>query len=127
MKQSSHHINTLRKGSKRKNRKSSLQKKILLPFLTLIILSGAIISTVSLFSSVNITTDELTDSVESQVTNVNDTFEMFFHHTDGTLERLSLLDIFMNLEGEKDTSLEEIFQQTEETNEEMMAIYLGLE
>src|SRR5699024_6581308 len=98
--------------------RKSLQLQILIPFITLIVLTGGIISYVSYHSSVNITTDELTDSVEGQMRSMNDTFEIYFSNIESTLNRLTSNDSFKDpLNSEKN-----IVQMFKETNETMPTI-----
>src|SRR5699024_28535 len=69
--------------------KNSLQNKILIPFIILIILTGGIISYVSYTFSVQNTTEELSKNAESQMVSMNDSFELFFSNISIILDSFS--------------------------------------
>ncbi|WP_284141618.1 methyl-accepting chemotaxis protein [Virgibacillus sp. LDC-1] len=103
----------------------SLQKKILLPFLILIICTGGIISFVSYSTSVKNTTDELSKSVENQMLSMNDTFEMFFKNMGSTLERFSQKDLLLNYNPNNKREILELFKETKHTDSSIVTIYTG--
>lgn len=105
--------------------KNSLQNKILIPFLILIILTGGIISVVSFKFSVSNTTEELTKNVESQMISMNDTFEMFFSNISGVLERFSNNDLLINYEADDKDELLQAFKETQETTPSAISLYIG--
>lgn len=105
--------------------KDSLQSKILIPFLILIILTGGIISFVSFKFSVNNTTEELTKNVESQMVSLNDTFEIFFNDMSSILERFSDNDLLINYEADDKDELLQAFKETQETTPSAALIYTG--
>lgn len=74
----------------------SLQNKILLPFLTLIIFATGIISYVSYHFNVTNTTEELSKNVENEMFVVNESFELFFSNIDSILERFSSNSVVLN-------------------------------
>lgn len=105
--------------------RKSLQLQILIPFITLIVLTGGIISYVSYQSSVNITTDELTDSVEGQMRSMNDTFEIYFSNIESVLNRFETHELLKDpLKNEQDVL--QIFKETQETTPALTYIYTGL-
>lgn len=120
-------LNENRKLNRENNKKGSLQKKILIPFLTILLLSGVLISFVSFASSVTITTNELTENVEEQMVGMNETFEMFFQQTDNALERMALNDALTKFKVGKEKDLIQLFNETQTTNDTMTSVYLGLE
>lgn len=69
--------------------KNSLLMQIIVPFIILIVLVGGIISFVSYQSSVNLTTDELTNNVEGQMVNMSDTFDIYFSNIASVLNRFA--------------------------------------
>ncbi|WP_226585064.1 methyl-accepting chemotaxis protein [Halobacillus litoralis] len=58
--------------------KRTLQRQILIPFLTLIVAAGFIIGYASYSFSVKITTDELTDNIKEQTSTLSHSFDIFF-------------------------------------------------
>ena len=105
--------------------KSSLQKQILIPFIILIIVTGGVIAYVSYESSINITTDELTDSVEGQMVSMNDTFEIYFANMHHTLERFEANELFEDPVENEDHILQ-MFKETQEVTPTIEFIYTGL-
>src|SRR5690625_4723459 len=69
--------------------RNSLQFKILIPFVILIVLTGGVISFVSYQSSVSMSTDELSQSVENQMIGMNETFEIYFDNMESVLNRFA--------------------------------------
>ena len=127
-------MNNTEQKKKRKKRlsfgkfyKDSLQNKILVPFLTLIILTAIVISAVSYVSSVNSTTGELSKNVESQMIGMNDTFEMFFQNTTDNLERFSINSTVTDYQAEDEEELLTLLEETQETSSTIVSIYTGTE
>ena len=109
------------------NYSSSLQNKILLPFLTLIILATGIISYVSYQFNVTNTTEELSKSVESEMAIVNHSFELFFMNVDDILQRMSKIEMIVNLVPENKDKISQVFQQTQENTSTIAYLYVGTE
>lgn len=93
--------------------RKTLKRQILIPFLTLIVITGSITAYVGYKNSVDMTTKELTENVKSQMMTLNDSFELFFASMVSTLERITGKEELV------DSHLNEsyIFQQLEETVE----------
>lgn len=106
--------------------KKTIQRQILIPFITMIILTGAIISIVSYRSSVSVTTDELVTSVESQMGSINNSYELFFSNISNVVNRFSHDPTLMNYknDGNMDNILH-TFKQNVESNEAIINIYMG--
>lgn len=105
--------------------KNSLQLQIIIPFIILIVVTGGVISFVSYQSSVDMTTEELTNNVEGQMQSMSDTFDIYFNNVENTLERLSsnkLVQDPMNHEQDVLTS----FKETVEANSSITNLYTGL-
>ncbi|YBZ94013.1 methyl-accepting chemotaxis protein [Bacillus sp. AK031] len=108
--------------------KKSLQRQILIPFLILIVLSGAVISFVSYQSSVSLTTDELITNVEEQMSSVNDSYQLFFNNINNTVNRFSTDFILQNYEQEGNVnSILDDFRKNAESNTAIVNIYMGTE
>lgn len=114
-------------GKNKEVSKSRIQYKILAPFLLLIILTGAVIAFVSYQSSVKTTTNELTNNMETQMTGMNNTFELFFDDTENTLNRLTANDLLTEDRGSNEDDIFEYFKETADTNESIKNIYVGKE
>src|SRR5690625_4073376 len=67
--------------------RNSLQFKILIPFVILIVLTGGVISFISYQLSVSMTNDELSQSVKNQMIGINETFEIYFDNMESVLNR----------------------------------------
>src|SRR5690625_4586639 len=105
--------------------RNSLQLKILIPFVILIVLTGGVISAVSYQSSVTMTTDELSQSVESQMLGINETFEIYFDNMESVLNRFADHELLEeSLQNEKDVL--QTFKETQETTPAIAYLYTGL-
>lgn len=105
--------------------KGSLQNKILIPFIILVVLTGLIVSLINYFISFQNTTEELSKNVENQMVGLNDTFNLFFATTSSTLERLSLNDLVRNDPVEHEEEVNTYFAETVDTSSSMAAVYTG--
>src|SRR5699024_407309 len=105
--------------------KNSLQNKILIPFIILIILTGGIISYVSYTFSVENTTKELSKNAESQMVSMNDSFELFFSNISNILDRFASNDLLVNYKSKDKEELLQIFKETQETTPSAALIYTG--
>lgn len=104
----------------------TLQRQILIPFITMIILTGMIISFVSYQSSVSTTTDELVKSVESQMTSINDSYELFFSNISSTVNRFSNDPKLKNYKNEGNIEeILEMYEQNAKSNEAIINMYMG--
>lgn len=109
------------KRSKRRLINNSIRKQILIPFLLLITMAGAIVAVVSYLASVKNTTEALTENVEGQIINLNDTFELFFTNTNQHLERFVANELLTNSENKAD--LLQYFKETQETTPTIANVY----
>jgi len=105
----------------------SLRNQILIPFLILIILTGGVVAFVSYHSSVNNTTEALTENVESQMVGMNDTFEMFFSNINNTVERLTSNELVLNYEPDNRLDLLQYFGDTQENETQIANIYTAID
>ncbi|MFA1822271.1 methyl-accepting chemotaxis protein [Virgibacillus oceani] len=105
----------------------SIQSKIMIPFLILIIFTGGIVAFVSYQSSVDITTEELSNNVENQMAGMNDTFNIFFANIDNTLNRLTSNELLLNYSTQETDALFHTFRETGEADESILNIYTGIE
>lgn len=124
----------MKNNKKRKSRfnmlsfyNQSIQRKLLIPFIVLIILSGTVISLVSYTFSANHTIDELANNVEGQMISMNDTFEMFFSNVEHTLNRFSANELVTDYEPDKKDELLQYLQETHSTTPAIALIYTGIE
>ncbi|MGP4105638.1 methyl-accepting chemotaxis protein [Virgibacillus sp. L01] len=104
-----------------------IQNQIMIPFLILIILAGGIVAFVSYNSSVKITTNELTNNVQSQMDGMNNTFELFFDNIDNTLTRVTSNELLEDYQVEETDALFQYFKETGDSNESIKNIYTGIE
>lgn len=105
----------------------SLQSKILLPFLILIVLAAGIISFVSYYFSVNNTTNELSKNVESEMITMNQSFELFFSNISNVLDRFSANALLTDYHPEDKDKLMQMLKETQETTPSIAFIYTGTE
>ncbi|MEN2769035.1 methyl-accepting chemotaxis protein [Ornithinibacillus xuwenensis] len=105
----------------------SIQNQILIPFILLIILAGGTVSVVSYLSSVQNTTDELVNNVESQMVSMDDTFEMFFSNITGTLDRYTSNELLVDYQADKHDQVINYLKETKETSPSILNLYTGLE
>lgn len=104
----------------------SLQRQILIPFLVLIIFTGSVIAFVSYKFSVDLTSKELANNIEEQMVTMNDTFEMFFHNTENTVNRVSNKDLLAIYDNNSDDLMKE-FVETADANASISNVYMGVE
>ena len=104
----------------------SIQTKILIPFLTLLILAVGAVAVVSYQSSADNTTDELTKNVESQMVGMNDTFEMFFSNISNTLDRFIANELIHEYQPETRQDLLQYFSETQSTDSSIANLYTAI-
>ncbi|WP_275644799.1 methyl-accepting chemotaxis protein [Cytobacillus sp. S13-E01] len=102
----------------------TIRRQILIPFLSLIILSGTIISFVAYQFSVSMTTEELSLNVKQQMSSMNDSFEIFFTNTENTINLFSEKSDLKSFETTEDKILAS-FEETASSNEQITNIYMG--
>ncbi|MFJ7746470.1 methyl-accepting chemotaxis protein [Peribacillus sp. NPDC097295] len=105
---------------------NSLKKQILIPFLTLIMISGMTISYFAYNQTIKLTTNELKNTTEGQVKSINDSFESFFQNTEDHLNRMSKYGTMAAPNKDINTIMTE-FANTQSTNEEINGLYMGTE
>ncbi|WP_237417160.1 methyl-accepting chemotaxis protein [Halobacillus litoralis] len=106
--------------------KRTLQRQILIPFLTLITAAGIIIGYASYTFGVSITTDELTDNVEKQMNSLNDSFELFFQSQEDIVNHYSQEQAFINYASEEDRVIRRM-DDIRSSNEIIKNAYMGIE
>jgi methyl-accepting chemotaxis protein len=102
----------------------SLQMKILIPFLVLIILAGGSISFVSYEKSVEITTDELTNNMSQQMNSLNESYNIFFSNIENVIRRYENKSELKSYKGNEELLLKS-FQETKQSNKSIHSIYFG--
>lgn len=107
--------------------KNSLRNQILIPFIILILFTGGVISFVSFNFSVKNTTEELSENVEGQMVNLNDTFEIFFSNISNTLERYTSNELLIHYKTKNKAKVMKYLQETQETNGAITLLYTGIE
>lgn len=106
---------------------NSLQRKILAPFLILILLTGGVIAFISYTFSVGNTTEELAKGVESQMVTMNDTFDLFFSNMESELNRFASKDLLLENDPENVKEISTLFQETYDTTSLIVTILSGNE
>src|SRR5699024_1277163 len=99
----------------------SLRRQITIPFVLLIIFAVGIVAVVSYTSSVRITTNELSNSVNSQIASVNDTFNLYFTNMENYLTRLGNDSTVRHYEGGNSNSVYISLQETTDTESHISA------
>src|SRR5690625_1913501 len=114
-----------KEGLQRGNR--GIQGRIIFSFIFLIILTGVTVAIISYFISVKTTTDEMINNVENQTASLNNSFELFFEHIDGTLERLASNKLLMDFNEKDRDELFQLLKETGDTNDSILNVYRGTE
>ncbi|WP_099159842.1 methyl-accepting chemotaxis protein [Virgibacillus ndiopensis] len=115
------------KDNKRTFFNKSLQRQILTPFLTLIIVAGIVIAITSYTLSKNLITEETETSISTQTKNLNDTFNMFFSNADSTLNRFTKNELITNYNPKKKAELLSYLGETADANSTIANVYTGIE
>lgn len=102
----------------------TLRRQILIPFIALIVLTGAVSAYVGYKNSVDMTTEELTKTVQGQMTGLNDSFDIFFDGTEVTLTRLASKKELGNVIGEEPFIFQQ-FQEMVDANPAITNIYFS--
>src|SRR5690606_34730914 len=71
------------------------------------------------------TTEQLSRNVESQMVQLNDTFNMFFDHTANMLERFSINEMVTNDPVDHENDVFTLFEETVDTASSIGAVYTG--
>lgn len=109
----------------KKQRKGSLQRQILLPFLLLFIIAGTVIAFTSYKLSSDTMIDQMSTSVEGQTTNLNDTIDVFFSNTASVLNRFVENDLFTAYNSDKNEKLVDYLGETQKANPTIANLYAG--
>lgn len=104
----------------------TLQRQIVLPFLTVMIVAGLVISAVSYQFSVSITTKELVKSTESQVVGLNDSFEIFFTNIESIVKSYANRSDLKASEISKENILDG-FSEIVQLSDTIVNFYMGVE
>jgi methyl-accepting chemotaxis protein len=105
---------------------SSIQRQILFPFLSLIIVCGFVVAAISYGFSVKMTTEELSKTVKEQMMSMNDSFDLFFGNTESVINRFADKKETIDYQASNAPLLKE-FEETAKSNKAIMNIYLGTE
>lgn len=105
----------------------SLQSKILLPFLLLILATGGVIAYTSYIKSVEVTSSELGANIEQQMQGTNNTFDMFFEAKEHVVDRFSGNSLLVNVSEKTNADLLASFEETAKSDETIMNIFMGTE
>lgn len=105
---------------------SSIQRQILFPFLSLIIVCGIVVAAISYGFSVKMTTEELSKTVKEQMMSMNDSFDLFFGNTESVINRFADKKETIDYQASNAPLLKE-FEETAKSNKAIMNIYLGTE
>lgn len=104
-------------------RGKTLKTKILVPFIFLILFAGGIVAIISYNFTIKMMVNELTKSAESQMSNMSDTFDMFFANTDTILNQYTSSQLVLNYKSKNRDELLERMQETKDANSAMTFIY----
>src|SRR5690625_4210899 len=105
-----------REKSNKKGFNAGLQLQITIPFVILIIIAVGVVAALSYNSSVRTTTDELSNSIESQISSVNETFNLYFSNMENHLTRMSNESGIRHYNGEDFNALYASLQESNETD-----------
>ncbi|GIP33745.1 methyl-accepting chemotaxis protein [Paenibacillus sp. J2TS4] len=106
-----------------------LQKQILIPFLSLILLASIILSSASYLFSVNMTVSTLNKNIGNSIEETNRMFERFFRKVEKQLTAISENGMISEYSPtpENEASLLSLFQMYHTANNDITNIYLGTE
>jgi methyl-accepting chemotaxis protein len=104
----------------------TLQRQILIPFLTLIVGAGIVIGYASYTFGVSITTDELTDNVEKQMNTLSDSFDLFFQTQEDIVNHYAEQQAFINYSTEQDRVIRRM-DDIRSSNEKTKNAYMRIE
>lgn len=113
----------VKRTNKRNFFNRSLQRQILIPFLTLIILSGIILSFTNYTLSKDSLINEKVQSIEVQMENLNDTFDTFFVNKENILHRLSTNKLFTDYHDKEYDSLIDYIKETVDADDVITNLY----
>ncbi|WP_106496602.1 methyl-accepting chemotaxis protein [Lentibacillus sp. Marseille-P4043] len=112
-------------GKTKKNK--SLLNQILLPFITLIIIAGAVIAFTNYKLSMDTIINEKTASVKTQMEDLNDIFDLFFANTENTLNRFTESNLFVDNDPDKRKELFNYIGETVDTTDTIANAYTGID
>lgn len=101
----------------------SLQRQILIPFLTLIIVSVMIISYTNFTVSKDTLISEKVTSIEGQMENLNDTFDTFFTNKENVLNRFSQNNLILNYQEDEYNELIDYLSETVDADDVIINMY----
>ncbi|WP_153463881.1 methyl-accepting chemotaxis protein [Sediminibacillus terrae] len=104
----------------------SLQRQILIPLITLILAAGGAIGYISYTFSASLTTDELTNSIESQTNVLNESFETFFQGQEQVINHYVEQNELTHFD-EQRSDLMETLTNISSSDEAIQTAYLGTE
>jgi methyl-accepting chemotaxis protein len=102
----------------------TLQRQILIPFLSLIIVSVLALSIISYNQSVRVVTKGLETEMQERMVGLNSTFELFFQNNEKIVERFTASNEISNYKTETDELLSS-FSETAKVEESITSIYFG--
>ncbi len=102
----------------------TLQRQILIPFLSLLIVSSGILAFVSYTNTVSVVTTELTNAVGEQMVGMNESFELFFENTGNTINRYVEKQEIKKF-GMNKNYIMKSFEESAGADETITNIYLG--
>lgn len=103
---------------------NSLRKQILIPFMTIIILTCIVVVYVAYNNSISVTTKELLNSIQTEVEHTNHTLQLLFDQGEAVLNQFALKEELYNYEKHKDT-ISRQFQQLVDANPMIARMYLS--
>lgn len=115
------------KMTKLVGRSKSMQHQILLPFLVLIIVTGSIISFMNYRLSSDTMVDHLTNNTVNEVTNLNDTFNMFLKNTDNILDRFSKNELITTYNSDNKDAIINYLEESITSYETIENAYIGFQ
>lgn len=104
----------------------SVRRQILVPFLSLLVISCVLISFFSYRNVIKVATSEQTRATAEQVHALNTSFELFFEHMESTVNRLAAKDELDDISKKRSIILKELKQITEH-NHAIGSSYFGIE
>lgn len=120
-----HHVSFLPKGKRDGQRKSfSLRTQILFPCLSLIVITGLLISLFGYYNSRNLAQTDVSKSMEEQVQGLNTSFTTFMKDKEQVVQRMARQDEVINYAADRSKTLQ-YFKNTGLVDKTILHTYIG--
>lgn len=106
-------------------KQKSIKTKLLIPFTLLILFAGGTVALISYNFTIKMMVNELTNSSESQMKSMSETFDMFFSNTDNIIQQYTVNSLLLEYKQENHAELISRLQETKDAYASIAFIYAG--